>query len=375
VRAAFAAHPVPSCDAVHGGGPDDYVQLARDLVAGVALRADVATHLLEREDWDLAVVGFIEVHCVGHQFWSFTSSEHPVQVDDPPAEVVDAIRDVYTATDVAIGRLLEHTRPDTSIVLLASHGYGPFVEGAQLLPEVLVRLGLRPPPSPLAALPSRLPDGVRRGLRRVVPASLRNRRNARAGFLPSLDLSSPANRAAVLKNNRCGAIRLNLRGREPEGRVEPGVEADALLDEIRTELEALVDPISGEPIVRRVATADELFGSDHHPDVPDLMITFRNDLGPLEACVGPRVGTVEVPWFPRERRPDGWPVDLRRTGDHLPPAKVWVSGPTVSPPRGTGAGRAVDVAPTVLALLGVTVPPTIEGTPLPLPVPSDDRVG
>ena len=37
-------------------------------------------------------------------------------------------------------------------------------------------------------------------------------------------------------NNRCAAIRLNVRGREPYGCVEPGAEADALVEELRGEL-------------------------------------------------------------------------------------------------------------------------------------------
>ena len=232
----------------------------------------------------------IEVHCVGHQFWSFNDPRHPLQVADVPDDVRHAMRTVYEATDAQVGRLLEHAGTGATVFLLASHGYQPFVHGPQLLPELLVRLGLRRAPSRLTVAPSYLPSFARAALRAIMPMSLRNRRNPRAGLVPmSFDLASPSNRVAALENNRCGALRINVRGREPYGRVEPGAQVEAIVTRLRAELEALTDPVSGERIVTRVATA-RLFGPDHHPDLPDVMVAFRDDLGPLETCVGPRVG-------------------------------------------------------------------------------------
>ena len=95
----------------------------------------------------------------------------------------------------------------------------------------------------------------------------------------------------TLSNNRCAAVRLNLAGREPNGQVQPGPEANTLLDELRAELEALEQPGTRERIVARVVTADEAFGPNHHPDVPDLMVAFRQDLGLLEAAESPRFGS------------------------------------------------------------------------------------
>jgi predicted AlkP superfamily phosphohydrolase/phosphomutase len=335
----------------------------------VDLRADVLSSLLAREHWDLAVLGFVEVHCVGHQFWLFTDAgtphRHPVTVTDAPDELTTAMRDVYAATDAAIGRVLDGQGSDTTVLALASHGYGPFTEGGLLLPIVLDRLGLGPRVQvPAARWLSRLPASVRDTLRRVIPPGPRLRRNVIAGTAPpDHALLMGSTRAVSLPNNRCGAIRLNLRGREPHGSVRPGAEAATLVDEIRTALHELRDPATGEPIVVRTMTPDELFGPDHHPDLPDVMVLFRDDLGPIEACTSPRVGHVEAPMFPRERRADGWPVNLKRTGDHAPPSRLWIRGPGVA--SGTrDPGRAVDVAPTVLDLLGVSAPDGMDGVSL-----------
>ena len=168
-------------------------------------------------------------------------------------------------------------------------------------------------------------------------------------------LESPHTRAAPLPNNRVGAIRLNLKGREPYGCVPPGRDADALIRELRTELLALEHPERVEPIVERVVTAREAFGDDHHPDVPDLMVVFRRDLGRLDACRSARVGLVRAPV--RNAR-------INRTGDHTGESRLWMIGPSVVAGGVSHQANVLDIAPTVLDLLGVPPVEGIEGRSL-----------
>ncbi|MGH8799864.1 MAG: hypothetical protein ACREX7_06455, partial [Casimicrobiaceae bacterium] len=169
--------------------------------------------------------------------------------------------------------------------------------------------------------------------------------------------ASRRTRAAAVSNNRCGGIRLNLRGREPLGSVEPGPEAEALLRMLRRELMALRDPASGEPIIRRVQSASEAFGPDHHPDLPDLICVFRTDLGMLERCQSPAVGDVVAPVY-HPHAP--------RSGDHTMNSQVWISGSGVAAAENAGRGNVLDIAPTILDLLGVALPDWLDGRPLPL---------
>ncbi|MGI8607034.1 MAG: hypothetical protein ACR2L0_07775, partial [Gaiellaceae bacterium] len=176
-----------------------------------------------------------------------------------------------------------------------------------------------------------------------------------AGSLPWPLESSPT-RAIAVPNNRVGAIRLNLRGREPQGCIEPGPEADSVLAELRTALLELEDPASGQRVVDRVVTAEEAFGADRHPDVPDLMVVFRTDLGTIESCRSRRVGVLTA-------RLDS--PDTPRTGDHTVESRLWAIGPGV--PRGgelPAGANVLDIAPTVLELLDVPVPDSLDGRPL-----------
>ena len=168
-------------------------------------------------------------------------------------------------------------------------------------------------------------------------------------------LESPMTSAIAIPNNRVGAIRLNIKGREPFGCVEAGSEARALIDELRTALLELADPDSGEPIVSRIEISDDLFGKERHPDVPDMLVVFRPGEEAIEACRSERVGTIEVPYFtPR----------THRSGDHTVESRLWAAGPGVEKRRKISPAHVLDIAPTVLSLLGVMLPDDLDGRPI-----------
>lgn len=365
LRAAHGPYPVASCDHA-GGSTRANLQLLADLQLAVQRKAEVLLDLLGREAWDLFACCFSESHCAGHWFWAYHDARHWGYAPQAPAPLRDAVATIYRALDAAVGQLVAAARADT-VVVLASHGMAPYVAGYQMLPEVLARLGMSSGDARrgrwLRDLQHTAKHWVpRRHWERLGRAVVENgaarawlrplQRGQGAMFFP---LESPETRAVYVPNNTIGAIRLNLRGREPSGRVAPGAEADALVDELRRELLALRQPSSGEPIVSGVVTADEVFGPAHHPDVPDLIVRFRQDLGLLDCCESPRVGRVHVPVGSR------WG---RRTGDHSPRSAVWITGPAFPARSHLEAGSLLDIAPTLLATLGCERPPWLDGAPL-----------
>ena len=362
LRARHGDHPIRSCD-LHGRKRSGYERLLDGLLAGVARKTDLLLDLLSRENWDLFVATYGETHCVGHQFWHFLDPTHGWHDAAAPAHLRSAIRSVYQAVDKGLGALIESAGRDALFLVFASHGMGPYTGGPQLLSEVLVRLGMGSGAGAGNSGIRRLQTRVSHAPRLIQPAL---KRLAGTGVIKNLQawsgslldpLESPLTRAVALRNNRCGAIRLNLKDREPFGRVCPGAAAQALMAELRAELVALRNPASGQPIVTKVTTATEVFGPEHHPDVPDLMVVFRNDLGPIEACYSPRVGLVEVPIFH---------PNVPRSGDHTPVSRLWTFGRGVAAGRRLQDANVLDIAPTVLNLLDVPVPRRLDGSPLAL---------
>ena len=356
-------HPTRSCDA-HGGTREGYEQLLQGLLQGTIKKSQLLVDLMKRESWDLFTCTFGEAHCAGHQLWHFHDPASPSHDPDAPSRLKTGLKSVYEQIDKGVGDLLDATAHDSIVLIFTSHGMGPYVGGPQMLPEILARLGLTSGGDSAMARCMRrakakalhMPKRLHRILRPVLEVwPLKRIQEATGSLLDPLE--SPYTRAAALINNRCGAIRLNLKGREPFGRVEPGAEAERLVAMIKQELRALKEPRLNQPIVDEVVTAAEVFGSNHHEDVPDIMVVFRTDLGALEQCVSDSVGLVRV-----AINYAGYP----RTGDHTVESRLWVLGPTVHPGECQNPADVLDIAPTVLSLLNVPLPAWFEGHPLSL---------
>jgi predicted AlkP superfamily phosphohydrolase/phosphomutase len=347
LRARHGDPVITACDD-HDGSEAGYLRLVDGLIEGARRKTELLLDLLAREPWDLFAGNYSEGHCAGHQLWHFVDARAPRHPRAAPEKLRHGLRAVYAAIDEGIGRLMAAAGPGADVLVLASHGMTLYTGGPQLLPKVLRRLGMGG--TRRSAWRAALPGPLVR-LLRLVPRNLRRRAHAAADAMPH-PLELPSTRAVDVDNLRCGAIRLNLSGREPRGRVAPGREEAALIAELRDELLRLEDPASGQRIVEQVLTAREAFGDAHSPDVPDLIVRFRSDLGPLEACRSPRIGLVRSPLY----KPH-----LPRTGDHSVESRLWAVGPDL--PARLEPGDVLDVAPTLLALLGVTPPAWMDGRP------------
>lgn len=367
LESRFGEHPISGCD-LHGRTAKGYSDLLDGLLKGADTKSELLLELIGQEDWDLFTCTYGETHCVGHQFWHFLDDRHPWYREDAPEDFRNAMSAVYQKVDSGIGRLIAAAGEGATVLVIASHGMGPYLGGPQLLPEILLQLGMgstAKPGSPMSRTLRTLQSYLQRLPRPLKPIQGFLKQMGKIGAVGRIQasagsllypLESPATKAVTLKNNRCGAIRLNLKGREPFGRIEPGPEADRLLDEIRGELLALKDPKTGEPIVVETVTAQEAFGPDHHADVPDLMVVFRTDLGPLERCTSSSVGEIHCDLFH---------PDVPRSGDHDVESRLWMIGPEAPiPAHEPSPGNVLDIAPTILKLLDVPLPEDLDGKPL-----------
>jgi predicted AlkP superfamily phosphohydrolase/phosphomutase len=354
----FGPYPVFDCE-THGRKADNYAALIAGLKKAVPLKTAVILKALQNENWDLFTAAFSEAHCAGHQLWHFHDARHPWHSADDPSELLNAFKDIYGLIDSAVGQLIDAAGERATVVFLVSHGMEAFAGGNYLLDEVMARLGYSSPAeSGLSRLARKLQtsqNATVSALRAVVRAALGPARlhKAQADLGASREpLTDPRVRAVALYNNRCGAIRLNLKGREPFGAVAPGNEAKSLIAEIRERLAELRDPATNEYLIVSMATAEEAYGADHHPDIPDLLIEFRTDLGEINGCVSPRLGHIGAPNY-RSFMP--------RSGDHTGQSRLWLRRPGVAPRAFEVRGHVIDVAPTILDLAGLPRPQDMDG--------------
>jgi hypothetical protein len=139
-----------------------------------------------------------------------------------------------------------------------------------------------------------------------------------------------------------GRVRLNLRGRERDGVVDPD-EYHALCDEIEAGVRATRNARTGEPVVREVnrLRVDDPFAPDGAD--ADLEFVFAEV---TDAWIHPEVGPIG-------------PVPFRRTGAHSPRGFAMIAGPGIEP-ADLGTHAAIDVPAQVLALLHGAVPDGLE---------------
>ncbi|MDJ0945872.1 MAG: alkaline phosphatase family protein [Kiloniellales bacterium] len=342
--------------------------LLQALTARARCKTEMLAHLLEREAWDLFYCVYGEGHCAGHQLWPAPQWNWSGRAGSErgPEDRWAALREVYREMDAGLGRLMAAAGPEARVVFVASHGIGPYIGGPQLLPEVLIRLGLSAGPDtgarralrtairPLRHLPPALKRLVYRLRRLPGPAWLDARAGTAGVGSDDKRLGSPVCKALTVNNNRCGAVRLNLRGRDRYGIVPPE-DAEPLMAFIEQELLALTDPGSGRRLVARVERADDLFGAERSPLVPDLIVVFRSDLGAIEACESPSIGRFRYSLHK---------AAYKRMGDHTPDSRAWIRAPGFPAGLEGASGNVLDLAPTILSLLDVPVPAEMTGVAL-----------
>jgi predicted AlkP superfamily phosphohydrolase/phosphomutase len=149
-----------------------------------------------------------------------------------------------------------------------------------------------------------------------------------------------------------GCIRVNLRGREPNGIVAPGAEYDEVLSRLEADLHALRDAETGAPVIERTVRTREAFGGDVHPALPDLIVFWGAHDRPLLRVRHPRVELTQSPH------------PFHRGSHHTTDGLLVAAGAAVR-----SAGRVSDInplslAPTLLNLLDVTPPAEMTGAPL-----------
>jgi predicted AlkP superfamily phosphohydrolase/phosphomutase len=353
VLARYGPDPVGSCDLIHGQ-PEEYERLRERLLARVALKTRMIRDVVQEGDWDLVVACFADTHCAGHQLWNLHAGVDAGAPDPGESAPFDPMRDVYAAADRALGKLVRGAEEDTVCIVLASHGIGPFRGGNKILDDILRRVdggGAKAAPERRAMNGLRgiwkrhVPVGVKRALitvrqrswHRVEGMVLRREYAGRRFF-------------AIPNNDIYGAIRLNLAGREPRGRVQKD-EVESVCAELERELRSLTNLDTGGPAVTRVVKASDHYERGPMDNLPDLFVEWSGDL-PIVRVRTARGDVVE-----------GFYPDYR-TGDHREQGAFWITGPGIAAGALASPVSITDFAPTIGELLGVPLP-GLDGRPIP----------
>jgi len=317
----------------------DFAELVARVERSLRQRATVAQLLLEDGPWDVFLLHVQDTDALQHKVW-------PDLIDPPrrPARR-DRLRRVYAALDAHLGAILGRCPSETRVMVISDHGFGTHL--GRVYPNVLLRRWR------MIAQPGRWRARLRRSLHKrlgrrgsedeaVKTWDLRVRHR---GFASSLPVRWSATRAYVGVAEIYGLLYLNLRGREPEGLVAPGAEAEALLDELAQRFRTVQDPVDACPVFRDVLRGSVLDPEDRHGRRPDLVLVPRP-----EFTVGRDLN--DRLWIER------YPVPM---GTHRPEGIFVLAGPDIVPGVLPSTIELIDLAPTILALSDVPVPGDMDG--------------
>ena len=347
--------------------------MGQALTEATNLRAKISRWMFAERltDWDLGVLVVSEAHSAAEGLWHGIDPEHPLASHPSAAAAGEGVRSVYAAIDRLIGDLVE-ALPDTTIVLFSLHGMGinqSDVPSMALLPELLYRhafgrSAIRESPGgtqSAATMPILKPDQIW-DVDVVPPPTFMDKLRAALGAHHENDISPgslawmPAARyqphwrkmrAFALPSFYDGQIRINLRGREGNGRVSLQ-QFNSVRDEITQLLLDCRDPLTGDKVVEEITYHELCAPLDLDSSAADINVLWHGS--PL-AFQHPKLGQIG-------------PLPFRRPGGHsgdLGVAWIYDAGLAVTD---HGVHSAFDVVPTLIDLLNQPPLESVSGSSL-----------
>lgn len=144
-----------------------------------------------------------------------------------------------------------------------------------------------------------------------------------------------------------GYIRLNVQGREKSGVVHPN-EYHAVVDDICNNLRELRCARTGIPMVAEIVqTRTNPLDENPRLSDADIVVSWQEAFA-TDTVEHPRYGQIG-------------PVPHFRAGSHRHTGFILAQGPGIAAGSSVTNGHALDIAPTILSLLGAPIPQYIRG--------------
>jgi predicted AlkP superfamily phosphohydrolase/phosphomutase len=340
----------------------DIERAVQSLREEIQQKTDIAQFLLRNKPWDFFMVVFRSLDAAQHGFWKFLDSAGASADPVNARKYGNVILETYQQLDAAIETICGCMDENTSLLIISDHGFGRKHPASNQLNYWLeehgylgFKSGAQGVLSPRSFLKSlyrfvsrKTSRRVKERLKRFLP-SLRNRVHSHLIY-SQIDWT----RTRAYSDDLFPIIRINLRGREPLGIVEPGREYDDLVTELKQKLTSCLDAAQGVPIVDAVFHRDEIYNGQHTCRAPDLLVRWREDIEIKGIALQKPIGREAAPPVPTE--------DARYiSGDHRLNGVLLAAGNGVKKGAQARGAKLLDIAPTVLYVMGLPIPEEMDG--------------
>jgi predicted AlkP superfamily phosphohydrolase/phosphomutase len=152
-------------------------------------------------------------------------------------------------------------------------------------------------------------------------------------------------------------IWINLEGRTPHGTVKSGADYEKVIEFLVEHLSSLCDDSTGRRLIQKVYRKEEVYQGPYIDQAPDLMFSWWEGQGleSRKSTAGARHPSLRAYAEAREELAASWSGTHRLHGMLLMKGAPFRTGITLS------QAHIMDVAPTLLYLLGLPVPTEMDG--------------
>jgi predicted AlkP superfamily phosphohydrolase/phosphomutase len=328
------------------------------------IKFKVMHYLMDRVSPDFVMFHLWGTDRIQHDLWNVIDEEHPAYDQAFAGKYRHRIVEYFAAVDAEIGKVRDRLAEDTTLVIMSDHGFGPIHKTIDLnvwlleqgyihikksavsrlrfwawkrgfTYEVLLRLVLK-----LLRFGLRLPD--------ISPADTVNmvRENSLNPLLSLNDVDW--SRTKAYSKMGVGQIVINVEGREERGWIKEGEEYHRIRDEIICSLRDMRDPVTGRPIEGQIYTREEIYHGPHLEEAPDITFLPLEDNTMASALMG----------FTTRQ----WIVDNAFLyGNHRMDGILIAHGKNIRRGVSVSDAHLIDLAPTVLHLMGEKIPRDMDG--------------
>jgi len=333
---------------------DIYVNSIKEMIIK---RTNVATHLMKNHEWDVFTLVYVATDRIQHFFWKYMDPKNPAYNHPESKKYRNAIFDTYKQLDKSIEHLLNGVDENVTTVVFSDHGFGPiyydvylnnYFKDLGLLDikhdnknSLLQKIGFTQ--DNIVNIGSYLGKLGFGNLVRFVYAKTRKQLYINMG-MRYVDWSKTT---AWFSSISGQSIRLNLKGREPDGIIDQK-DYDKTIELIIKKLHELEDPATKEKIVDEVYRRGDVYSGPYAKHAEDLIVKMKSGYV-LQENFGEKLV------MPSKQGP------ADRSGDHRINGIFMIKGDSIKVNSNIKNARIIDLAPTILHMFGAPIPRDMDG--------------
>ncbi|HKL13013.1 MAG TPA: alkaline phosphatase family protein [Halanaerobiales bacterium] len=330
-----------------GYSVEDWVD---EMVEDIEKKTKLTKQLMMEQDWHYFMVHFMETDQVQHYLWH--------ELEQPPYH----IKRIYKAIDRAIGELKEFLDEEDTLLIMSDHGFGDlkynFHIDTWLLKEgyitlkknfitqfkkLFFKLGF----TKEALLP--IGEYIYPPLRKlgIVETAVDLASNPMLDWLFISSNNVNWKKSLAYSHSEIGHIFLNIKGRDPEGVLEPA-EAEQVREELIEKLRNFENPFTGKKITTEIYKGEEIYHGNMAENAPDIVF-IPDDMSVLGKGAYQFLSNKKVS------------ESQNQTGHHRMDGIFFAEGPDIQKGSKVSGAHIMDIAPTVLYLLDLPILNSMDG--------------